>query len=31
VRRLRTKLGAHSDRVETRRGEGYCFRTEGGD
>ncbi|MEX1010204.1 MAG: response regulator transcription factor [Chthoniobacterales bacterium] len=31
VRRLRGKLGAYADRVETRRGEGYCFRVEGGD
>ena len=31
VRRLRAKLGVHADCVETRRGEGYCFRVEGDD
>jgi DNA-binding response OmpR family regulator len=31
MRRLRGKLGAHASRVETVRGEGYCFRAEAGD
>ena len=31
MRRLRGKLGAHASRVETVRGEGYCFRAEVGD
>ncbi|MFZ4484550.1 MAG: response regulator transcription factor [Chthoniobacterales bacterium] len=31
MRRLRGKLGAHASRLDTVRGEGYCFRVEDGD
>lgn len=31
MRRLRSKLGDHADRLQTVRGEGYVFRAEDGD
>lgn len=31
MRRLRSKLGAHAERLETVRGEGYVFRSREGD